>query len=168
MSLASTARNAGRGLIAGVIGTAAMTAWQELSARLQSPANGSSEPPPDPWQSASVPAQIGRRILSGVFGYDPPVDQIGLITNVMHWGYGTSWGALYGLARGRRSDHPVSRGLWFGTGVWAMSYVTLVPAGFYEPPWKYRPVELAMDLSYHLAYGAGVGAGYRLLAQSAG
>ena len=41
--------------------------------------------------------------------------------------------------------------------------MTLVPMGLYEPPWKYSPSELGFDLSYHLAYGAGVGAGYRLL-----
>jgi hypothetical protein len=34
--------------------------------------------------------------------------------------------------------------------------------GLYEPPWKYAPADLAFDLSYHLAYGAGTSIGYRL------
>ena len=44
-----------------------------------------------------------------------------------------------------------------------MSYVQLVPMGLYEPPWRYPPKELALDLSYHLAYGAGLGAAYAVL-----
>jgi hypothetical protein len=53
----------------------------------------------------------------------------------------------------------------FGTAVWVASYLTLVPMGIYRAPWRYPPVELALDLSYHLAYGAGagVGAGFALI-----
>ncbi len=43
------------------------------------------------------------------------------------------------------------------------SYATLVPLGIYEPPWKYPPKELAIDLSYHLVYGLGVAGAYRLI-----
>jgi short subunit fatty acids transporter len=81
-----------------------------------------------------VPAQVARKVLTTVFGYEPPADKVGLITNVMHWGYGTSWGAVFGLVRGRRSDHALVDGLLFGAAVWAMSYVTLAPAGLYQPP----------------------------------
>jgi hypothetical protein len=35
--------------------------------------------------------------------------------------------------------------------------------GIHQPPWKYAPSELAMDLSYHLVYGAGVGTGEAVL-----
>ncbi len=55
-----------------------------------------------------------------------------------------------------------------GTAVWAMSYVKLVPMGLYEPPWRYAPMELAMDLSYHLVYRVGVAAGYTGLARATG
>ena len=150
-----------------------MTAWQELSTKLQSSgedrgsgetaASGVAEP--DPWEHASAPAKVGRKILEDVFGYEVPPEKIGLLTNVMHWGYGTSWGALYGLIRGTAARRALRSGLLFGTGVWATSYLTLVPVGIYQPPWKYPPKELALDLSYHLAYGAGVGAGYALVAR---
>jgi len=46
-----------------------------------------------------------------------------------------------------------------------MSYVQLVPMGLYDPPWKTPPQELALDLSYHLAYGVGVAGAYRLVTQ---
>jgi hypothetical protein len=41
----------------------------------------------------------------------------------------------------------------FGTAVWTASYAELVPLGIYEPPWKYPPADLALDLSYHVVYG---------------
>lgn len=152
---------AARGLVAGVVGTAVMTAWQELSARLpSSDSDGDArqpETPSDPWEQASAPAKVGRLIL-GAVGYDVPTDKIGLLTNVMHWSYGTACGAVYGVVMSNTArDRPLARGLAFGTWVWVMSYVQMVPLGFYEPPWKYSPGELSMDLSYHLAYGAGVG-----------
>lgn len=151
-----------RGLVAGVIGTTTMTAWQGLSAKLQS--SGGEEPdggdsaPADPWASASAPAKVGRMILLAL-GYNVPAEKIDLLTNVMHWGYGTTWGAVYGGVMGKRAhERPLARGLGFGAWVWVMSYLQLVPLGIYELPWKYSAQELAMDLSYHLAYGAGVGA----------
>jgi hypothetical protein len=67
------------------------------------------------------------------------------------------------LNDGSSRRRPLIRGLAFGTVVWAMSYVELVPLGLYEPPWKYPPEELAFDLSYHLAYGAGLGVGGALV-----
>ena len=156
-----------RGLLAGAVGTAAMTAWQELSSRLQSPGSeegdGGGEPPQDPWEQASAPAQVARRVIEGVFQRDAPPESIPALTHGMHWGYGTGWGAVYGLVQGSRRTGSVGTGLAFGTGVWVMSYVQLVPMGLYELPSKYAPRELAMELSYHLVYGAGLGAAYAAL-----
>jgi hypothetical protein len=151
--------------MAGAVGTAAMTGWQELAGKLRSDGSGGGgeAQPSDPWANAPAPAKVGRMILSSV-GYEVPADQIDLLTNVMHWGYGTTWGAVYGVLNGGSSRRrPLIRGLAFGTVVWAMSYVELVPLGLYEPPWKYPPEELAFDLSYHLAYGAGLGVGGALV-----
>lgn len=81
----------------------------------------------------------------------------------MHWGYGTSWGSVYGLVAGSRGRSRLRDGALFGAGVWVMSYVQLVPMGLYDPPWTYPAEELALDLSYHLAYGVGLAGGYRIL-----
>lgn len=161
----------GRGLVAGAIGTAAMTGWQTLAGKLQGAAEGSGgsegsssgEEPKDPWEEASAPAKVAKRVLEGVFEQEVGPDKIGLLTQAMHWGYGTSWGAAYGVLAGTAGRSTVRGGLAFGTGVWASSYAQLVPMGLYEPPWKYPPQTLALDLSYHLVYGTGVAAAYRLL-----
>ena len=158
----------GRGLAAGVVGTLCMTAWQELSSKLQAAAKDSvpepETPPQDPWEEASAPAQVAKRIGEGVFEKTVSPNLIPLLTNVMHWGYGTCWGSVYGLVAGSaRKPQGLRSGAVFGTTVWVMSYVQLVPMGLYEPPWKYPPKDLAMDLSYHLVYGVGVAGAYRVL-----
>ena len=160
-----------RGLAAGMIGTGVMTTWQELSMKLQGsgPEGGGggqdesdTQQRQDPWEQASAPAKAGRKILEGVFDVKIPPERIGLLTDAMHWGYGISWGALYGLIQETVGGPRLRNGLLFGAGVWAMSYMMLVPTGLYQPPWEYPPKQLAMDVSYHFAYGAGLGGGYAL------
>jgi hypothetical protein len=48
-------------------------------------------------------------------------------------------------------------GIGYGLGVWSASYAQLVPLGIYEPPWNYPLREVALDLGYHLVYGAAAG-----------
>jgi hypothetical protein len=156
------------GTLAGIAGTGLMTAWQAAAAKLQSSGRSGSEPdsePSDPWEQASAPAQVARRIGEGVFKHPMSPDLIPLLTNAMHWGYGTGWGTAYAIVTVGRRRSGVLRGAGFGTAVWAMSYAQLVPMGLYEPPWTYEPAELALDLSYHLVYGIGVAAALRPLTQ---
>ena len=157
-----------RGMAAGGIGTGAMTVAQGLAAKLQSSGDGGQQSeeqqsPQDPWEEASMPAQVGRRISEGVFHHEVPPERIPLLTNVMHWVYGTGWGAVYGLVEGTLDGRPLRQGALFGAGVWAMSYVQLVPMGLYQLPWKYPPKSIAMELGYHVVYGVGVAGGHRLL-----
>lgn len=153
----------GRGLLAGVAGTAAMTGWQMLAARLRPSDDAPSDPPDDPWEQASAPAKVAKRIGEGVLQREVSPDLIPLLTHGMHWGYGIGWGTVYGLVAGSAGRSGVADGAVFGTLVWIMSYVQLVPMGLYELPWKYEPQETALDLSYHLVYGAGVAAAFHAL-----
>jgi hypothetical protein len=162
----------GRGLAAGIAGTGLMTVAQELAARRRAAreAAGQSggEPsgdaqPQDPWEQASTPAKVARRISVGVFEHDVPARRIGVLTHAMHWGYGTGWGAVYGLIAGTFGGRPLRGGLTFGAAVWGMSYLQLVPMGLYEPPWRYSTQEIAEELGYHLVYGVGVAAAERVL-----
>ncbi len=140
-----------------------MTAHQELVLKLQgsdSSDGASGDEPQDPWENASAPAKVAKRVIEGVFQKQVPPDKIGLLTNAMHWGYGTLWGAAYGLLQGTVHAKPLVMGPLFGSGVWASSYVELVPMGLYEPPWRYPAKTVANDVGYHLTYGVGVASAY--------
>ena len=152
----------GRGLLAGIAGTAVMTAYQELMAKANDSKAGDDAKAPT-WEDAPAPAQVARRILKGLFREDVPAEKIPLLTNVVHWAYGTAWGGAYGLVQGTVRTHPLLNGAIFGASVWGLSYAQLVPMGLYQPPWEYPAKTVAKDLSYHLLYGLGVAASFDAL-----
>jgi hypothetical protein len=150
-----------RGLAAGVAGTAAMTAYQLLVAKLQ----GKPLPTPVPrrWADAPAPAQVGKRFFEGVLGRRVTLEDVPRLTNIVHWTTGIAWGGAYGLIEGTFESPPVVAGVGFGAGVWASSYAELVPLGIYKPPWEYPLTDELLDLSYHLVYGLGIAGAYAAL-----
>jgi hypothetical protein len=118
---------------------------------------------PHRWADAPAPAQLAKKAADSVGQGRFTREDVPMLTNAMHWLYGTSWGAVYGLLAGR---DPLIGGVALGTGVWAASYAELVPLGIYEPPWKSPPEELALDLSYHLVYGLAVAGVFAALERS--
>lgn len=168
MSSASTQKPSAvvaRAVVAGLAGTAVMTAWQTGAAKLfpSDDESGSGKKGGDPWKKAPVPAQVARRFIRKGVHKDVPADRIPLLTNVMHWGYGTGWGVPYAVLAQTTHRARLGDGLLLGLTVWAASYAQLVPMGFYELPWKYPAKDVALDISYHLAYGLGVAGAVRLL-----
>ena len=151
-----------RGLAAGVAGTAAMTGFQELVRRVR----GDGGRPPRRWADTPAAAQIGKRLLEGVFEQRVTLRRAPLLTHAFHWGYGTALGGLYGLVQGTVRANPWAMGLGFGGTAWALSYAELVPMGLQKPPWEYEPAAIATDLSYHLVYGLGVAGGFEALNSS--
>jgi hypothetical protein len=156
-----------RGLTAGAVGTAAMDAllfvryrrgggqsslkdW-ELSKGLAS------------WEQAPAPAQVGKRLVEGLFERELAPSRIPLVNNATHWGYGMLGGAQYGLVAGSLRDPRFWYGLPFGATVWATGYLILPAAHLYQPIWEYDSVTLAKDLSAHLVYGLTTAGAFRLL-----
>jgi hypothetical protein len=151
-----------RGIVAGLVGTAAMTAYQLAVAKLQG--KPLATPVPHRWADAPAPAQVAKRAADKLGqGRRFTREDVPLLTNAMHWLYGVSWGAFYGVAAAAVRPDPVAGGLAFGTGVWGSAYAELVPLGLYKPPWKVPARELAVDLSYHLVYGMAVASAYAAL-----
>jgi len=116
----------------------------------------------DPWDEAPAPAQVGRRLIEGLLRRPVLPSAITMLTRVMHWSYGTLWGAVYAVARESLRSRARLPGPVFGAGVWAASYAQLVPLGIYEPPWRYPLGSLADELGYHLTYGTTVAKTYEL------
>jgi hypothetical protein len=115
------------------------------------------------WADAPAPAQVGRRLVEGVFQRQLPDARAALVNNVTHWGYGILGGAPYGLLAGSLRRPRVGYGAAFGTGVWATSYAVLPATGLYQPITQYDKVTLAKDLASHLVYGLTTAAVFAVL-----
>jgi hypothetical protein len=157
------------GLLAGAVGTVSMDVFRYVRYRRGSGEDGLLTwefGPVASWDQASDPGQIGKRLIEGFTQRELPDRWAWLTSTVMHWGYGSVAGALYGVVAGSARAPRALYGLPFGASVWASSYITLPAAGLYQPIWKYDARALVRDLSAHLAYGAGTGAAFRLFAKT--
>ena len=138
MGLGRIAAAVGQGLFAGAAGTAAMTVSSTLEAKLRE--RGSS----------SAPADAAGKVL-GV----QPRDEAGeaRFSNIVHWAYGTSWGAVRGLLHAAGVDGPRAASLHF-TAVWGSAQVMLPALDVAPPPWESDPLEIAIDAFHHAVYAA--------------
>ena len=162
----------GRGLVAGAAGTLAMDAlWFARYRR----AGGDSDfaewefsSGVCSWEQAPAPAQVGKRLVEGLFKRELPASRAALVNNITHWVYGMLGGTQYGIVAGSL-DHPrVRYGVPFGASVWAAGYAVLPAAKLYKPIWEYDKKALAKDLSAHLVYGVGTATTFGLLSRSRG
>jgi hypothetical protein len=156
------------GVTAAAVGTLAMDALWYVRYRR---GGGESDPISweiaaglDNWENAPVPAKVGKRIAETLLRRELPPNRAQLMTNVMHWGYGLSWGALFGLVAGSMRKPSFLLGPVFGTVVFANDYVVLPLTGFYKPIWQYDLGTLWKDLSAHLLYGTMTALTFRDLA----
>jgi hypothetical protein len=114
------------------------------------------------WDDASAPAKVGKLLYETFTNSELPAARAALTTNLMHWAYGSQWGAVLGVAVGSGSYLRMTQAPLLGAMVWLASYVSLPIAGFYKPIWAYDLKTLWHDLSAHLAYGAGAALTFRL------
>ncbi len=149
-----------QGLLAGLIGNAIFTGYQMLQAKLASP-DESSEPPKD-WSETPEPAQVGQRVIEGVFEKDVPLEKAGTVGNAVDWIFGTSWGAVYGILE-ETFHRPLANAVVLASSVIAVDYTMLPAMNLYKPPWKYPATTLAKDWGNHLVYGLAVAGAYRAL-----
>ena len=156
------------GILAGAVGTVCLDAVNYLKYR----GTGGKDSPlawefpkVHTWDQAPAPGQVGKRLIEGFTQRQLPDRWAGPVSTVMHWSYGSGWGALYGvLAGSTRSPTPLY-GLPFGAVVWVSDYVLLPEAGLYKPIWEYDAKTLAGDLTAHLGYGTGTGITFWLFAK---
>jgi hypothetical protein len=158
-----------RGLVAGAVGSAAMDLvwyWQyQRSGGKSHPLDWEFSAGLRAWDSAPAPAQLGKHLYEGFFQRELPADRAALTNTIMHWGYGMSWGGLYGVVAGSLRCPRVIFGLPLGAGIWASSYILLPLAKVYKPIWKYDAQTLLKDFTAHLAYGFGTAGAFALLAR---
>ena len=157
-----------RGTVAGLLGTAAMDILWYSRYRRGGGASGFAAwetAQGVTWEDAPAPAQVGRRVVEGLFQVQLPDAAAPLATNVVHWAYGAAWGAALGVVEGSLESPRAWHGLAFGPAVWTSGYVVLPLAKLYRPMWEYDAKTLWKDLSAHLVYGLTAAAVFRALSR---
>lgn len=137
----------GKGLVAGAVGTAAMTVSSTLEAKARD--RGSS----------SAPADAAGKVL-GVQPRDPA--GAARFSTFVHWSYGTAWGAVRGLMAAAGASGPRAATAHFAA-VWGSAQVMLPALGVAPPPWGMAPKELGIDALHHAVYAIATSAAYAAL-----
>jgi hypothetical protein len=140
----------GRGLAAGVAGTAAMTASSTIEGRLRG--RGSSD----------APAKAAGKVM-GVQPRDPRGRA--RFSQIVHWSYGTSWGAVRGLLGELGLPPTLATAVHFGV-VWGAELAMLPALRVAPPAAEWGQTELAVDAGHHAVYATATGAAYQALSRA--
>ncbi len=147
-TVGTIASSIGKGLVAGVAGTAAMTVSSSLEARIRNRA------------ASSAPARATAKVL-GIKEFEDDI-AAARFNDLSHWGYGTMWGVVRGLL-GATGLSPKAATAAHGAAVWGSAAVTL-PALEVAPPFVFwGRKEVAIDLWHHAVYATATGLAYRLI-----
>ncbi len=80
------------------------------------------------------------------------------LTWVMHFGYGGAMGILYGLTGAKIPGSPLAKGIGFGLGVWAFSYLGLLPTtGLLASAMRIPKRRNAIMIAAHIVWGSALG-----------
>jgi uncharacterized membrane protein YagU involved in acid resistance len=97
--------------------------------------------------------KLAEKVATDVLETPPEEDTKEMAGQAIHWGYGITWGAFYGLAQNQLQLSPHLHGLLFGTLV-ATVASTLVPAMGVAPPPTEQPMSTNTTMmSLNLLYG---------------
>ncbi len=158
-----------RGAAAGIVGTLAFDLWLYLQYRRgqgrEDFADWEFSADVTGWDDAPAPAQVGRRLVDGLFEAEVPDARAALFNNVAHWAYGLGGAVTYGVLAGSLRRPRTAYGLLLGAGMWLSGYVILPPMHLYKPITEYDAKTLGKDLAAHLVYGTATGATFSALSR---
>ena len=147
MKLGDVAAGVGKGLFAGVVGTAAMTVSSTLEMKIRDR------------PGSSAPAEAAGKVL----GVEPKGEaEQARFSNMVHWSYGTSWGAVRGLIGAAGLEGPGAAAAHLGV-VWGTEQVMLPALGVAPPFWRWGVKEVAIDTLHHLVYAGATSVAYAFL-----
>jgi hypothetical protein len=81
---------------------------------------------------------------------------------LVHWAYGTGWGAARGLLGAIGLSGPAAAAAHFST-VWGTELVVLPALKVAPPATEWGPEEVAIDAWHHLVYALATSVAYELL-----
>jgi hypothetical protein len=151
-ALDTLAGSIGRGLLAGLAGTAAMTVSSTAEARLRRRA------------PSTAPARATAKVL-GIKEFDGPLAQARW-NDLSHWGYGTSWGVVRGLLAAAGLS-PRAATAAHGAAIYGAAQVTLPALEVAPPAIFWGAGEIAIDAFHHAVYATATGLAYALIEERA-
>ncbi|MDQ3145348.1 MAG: hypothetical protein M3R01_00145 [Actinomycetota bacterium] len=126
----------GKGLVAGAVGTAAMTISSTVEAKLRQR------------EGSSAPATAAAKVL----GVEPTGDkEKARFSNVVHWAYGTGWGGARGIIGAVGLGGAPALAAHLGA-VWGSELVMLPKLEVAPPVREWGATELGVDAWHHLVY----------------
>jgi hypothetical protein len=138
----------GKGLVAGLIGTASMTVSSTVEARLRHR------------KPSSAPARATAKVL-GITAFADEIAQA-RFNDLAHWGYGTGWGVVRGLLDAAGLP-PRAATAAHGAAVWGSAQVALPALDIAPPSIFWGPREIGIDAFHHTVYAIATGIAYELL-----
>ena len=137
----------GRGLAAGLAGTAAMT----ISSTIEQKWRGR--------PASTAPADAAAKVL-GIESF-PSDGAKNAFSNAVHWSYGTGWGAVRALLGQKLS--PGAATATHLAALWGSEQVMLPALEVAPPVTMWGREEVAIDGFHHLVYATATGISYELL-----
>lgn len=138
-----------RGGLAGFAATAPMTLAMDLMHR-RLPARERYPLPP-----SEITEELTSR--AGLADDLSPAEHTAL-TMANHFAYGAATGALYPLVADRLPGGAAAKGVVYGLGVWAASYLGLLPSlGILTPASEHPRERNALMIAAHVVWGAALG-----------
>jgi hypothetical protein len=144
----TVAEDVGKGLVAGLVGTAAMTLSSTAEARLRGR------------RPSSAPARATAKLL-GIKSFEDDI-AAARFNDLSHWGYGTGWGVVRGLLAAAGLP-PRDATAVHGAAIYGAAQVTLPALDIAPPVVFWAKEEIAIDAFHHAVYAAGTGIAYELL-----
>jgi len=138
----------GRGLVAGFLGTAAMTVSSTFEAKIRGRA------------PSSAPARATAKVL-GIKDFDSELAHA-RFNDLSHWGYGTGWGIVRGLLAATGMS-PKRATMAHGAAIYGAAQVTLPALEIAPPVIFWAKEEIAIDAFHHAVYAAATGLAYQLI-----
>jgi hypothetical protein len=148
MIVKKLAQNIGKGHVAGLAGTVAMTASSTVEQRLRKR------------KASNAPAAAAEKLL-GIESFESTAAE-NRFSNLVHWGYGTGWGAMHGFLR-TIGLPPAAAVVGHYAGVWGGAQVILPALDVAPPITKWGGEEIAIDAWHHVAYTVVTGVAYSII-----
>ena len=134
----------GKGIVAGLIGTAVMTLAQVIEMKITKR------------EGSDTPVEGAKKVLDIKPTTEEKKDKV---NNLIHWTYGSYWGGARGIIaesglKGMNGSVTHFALVW-GTALWMLPALKLAP-----PPHKWGATTLAKDALYHGVYACVTGFAY--------